>query len=468
MNIGKIVISFFILSPIFVYGSLMHYGGRLKNIKRLTTRTTTAKKRVPLSKKVSASKKKFVRFYSTENRPMQNQEPKQGIFNQLYDWVYKKFRPRREIIYQQHQEVFQELEKQFPHATQGEKNKIREVHKKIFDMMITAQNNDEVVLVNNMSTAERICFSLVKLKVNQDGDEYQKQVINSPFAILTWQLFIDPFYKAKDLNDLANWHNVLFYKHKTQDITGPINGLFDHNIRPRDYDLMYHTSIYLLGLKDRHKTPYEEKIVKELEDIIKKYCFYKQNELTNYEIIALTLKKNNPLFKEYPWLKESKHSTLIYDANKSHFYNKNKSVFTSAKVFRQSFFKDSERLEPTSELFMSDMYPVDRTKMQTIEEEIEKIIREFNQHQERYAREEREEQEYQQKREKRSTTTTTRQEALKTLKLPENATSDEIRKAFLTLAKKNHPDQFRDEKSKKEAAERFIKIKDAYDFLIGK
>jgi hypothetical protein len=58
-------------------------------------------------------------------------------------------------------------------------------------------------------------------------------------------------------------------------------------------------------------------------------------------------------------------------------------------------------------------------------------------------------------------------EALSVFELNKNATKDDIRRAFHKMAKKYHPDLFRNFTQQAWATERFIKIKSAYDLLMS-
>ena len=52
-----------------------------------------------------------------------------------------------------------------------------------------------------------------------------------------------------------------------------------------------------------------------------------------------------------------------------------------------------------------------------------------------------------------------------TLKISQNATSEEIRKAYINLAKNLHPDKVKPEQRAK-AKEVFINIKNAYNMIV--
>lgn len=54
------------------------------------------------------------------------------------------------------------------------------------------------------------------------------------------------------------------------------------------------------------------------------------------------------------------------------------------------------------------------------------------------------------------------------LGIPENATEDQIKEAYRTLAKRYHPDNFTDDTMRELAAEKMKEINEAYDFLTKK
>lgn len=48
------------------------------------------------------------------------------------------------------------------------------------------------------------------------------------------------------------------------------------------------------------------------------------------------------------------------------------------------------------------------------------------------------------------------------LQLTRDATKADIKRAFRSIASKTHPDKFQDEKDKKQAEEKFLKLQTAY------
>jgi len=449
------------------HGSLQRYGGLAKRLPRSTS--LSSKKKFLKSKKSFGTRKKFVRFYSTKTTPPEQnnqQYQNKGLFGYLSAWFGAKFtKPRETALYAEHvkilDEMFHVVDKNHPQETllpENRKSEIRALHKQLFDRMIDAQKNGEVVLLNNIPRVRRICFELEKSKINKEGTGTQKKWINDPFTILT---FVNPLVTLP-----LDWETCLLYKdpfRKLQHedpfdyVTSVMGRLFYYPMRRKDLDLPAETTRFFSNIDNRMgdldlHIRYERQI--EIIDTIKKYSNYSGTfpyQHSNSEIVALILKKNNPLLKEYPNLKKWKYSTLIFDEKRD------MNLTIDPNLLQNKNFK------ATSELFISHINPINETDMQNLENEIEQIIRGFKERQRHSNEQQREERQERQKSSK-----ITRQEAFRRLGISENTPLQEIKRTFLKLAKENHPDRYRDPVLKDEANKKLRELIEAYHVLIEK
>lgn len=478
----------------------------LQTIKK--TRTYKAPKIQPIKpKKVFSPKKIDKKFYTTQ----QNQSEKSSFWQEAKKWLGEKLYGKQTKIntrnfenfaqnskyhklFNQHQQLLNKID----FKDQETRIKAEKLHRDLFEKMTEKiRDGDNMVLVVAMPSYKIIIDMLDAKAKNLDFEKNTTKLYEVYNTFFQW-------------NELFDWKEALFTIKKTGRITSVIEDVFgsppksekelfeEQRYGPFEtrYGHRLYTIMEYIRKKDQEKNKGLEPItflsserdddLEKVSDIIKKYCdSYKEPVLLKIKNIKQETGIKNK-FEKFM------RSTTLIDDERSPLNTARKN-FTHeyAQEIRASNrleYKNVEALSNNVEVEFFNIHHIDYDKMfNEIDKEIEELVNRYRKEgqesfeefikktsqRQSYQKESQQEaeqqyQEYQKKYQQlqQQMQTMTIAEALQELELPENETNmDVIKKSFLRLSKKHHPDKFQDEDEKSKANVKLKKLIEAYEVL---
>lgn len=397
-------------------------------------------------------------------------------------------------LFTQHQQLLNKID----FKDQETKIKAEKLHRDLFEKMTeTIRDGDSIALVVAMPSYKIIIDMLDAKAKNLDFEKNTTKLYEIYNTRFQW-------------NELFNWKEALFTIKKNDRITSVIEDVFGSSVksekelfeeqRYRPFEARYGHRLYTImeyiRKKDQEKNKGLEPItflsyermedLEKVSDIIKKYCdSYKEPVLLKIKNIKQEAGIKNK-FEKF-----MRSTTLIDDELSPLNTMRKKFTHEYAQEIRDSNrleYKNAEVLSNDVEGEFFNVHHIDYDKMfNEIDKEIEELVNRYckegqedfeefikkisqRQSYQKEAQQEAEQQyqEYQKKYQQlqQQMQTMTLAEALQELELSENETNmDVIKKSFLHLAKKHHPDTFQDEDEKSKANAKLRKLIEAYKVL---